>query len=210
MRKLMIACVALMIVLGAAVGAAAQNEGATIMFKPDGVKVYRGVGDAMLPCPPGDTVEVGNFRIIRAIVPSQASFTNQGLVFPWRGALDEEAANLDASWGNPRPLMLLCEIIDTDEPIGFRMRAEARRRGRTWSWLDLGLGRGPAHDNMMMVEGGRRWTGGMHTWYAQVEPSQLYGNRAPEQRFVIALDPGGRGSWFVQKLELKSWPTVVD
>lgn len=207
--------VAIVLILAAVVAGAsyAQDEGATITFTDTETLIFQGTGEmraeAPMPCP----VVVGNFRIIEVRLPSEANRDYVGLVIPFRGALNERMANLDPRWGGANPLALVCEVIDPSRPIGFRLRAHARAREvhSPGTWLELNLGRGPRDSAPIPATvQNRRINGDMQRWYVLSSIQEVYRKQDPERdRFAIMLDTGGRGSWWIKWLELKSWPTVI-
>lgn len=186
-----------------AAGAFAQSPGATIVFNVDGMLLYEGTGETMMPCAPNMPITVGNFRITEVRLPSDAIFQFTGLVLPQRGAIDDRLVVLDNSWDSPQGPALLCEVIDPMMPIGFRLRTESYRRGDNSTWLGLMLA--PGHTRvgaMRPVEQSRRFTSDP-TWYVQTD-AQIADDAA---RFSIVLDVGGHGSFSIKQVEIKSWPT---
>ncbi len=202
MRPIM-AVVAVVLALGCAAGAFAQNPGATIVFNVDGMLLYEGTGEMMMPCAPNMPITVGNLRLTEVRLPSDAIFGFTGLIMPQRGAIDERLVVLDNSWDSPQGLALLCEVIDPMMPIGFRLRTDSYRRGDNSTWLGLMLS--PGHNRvgeMRPVEQSRRFTSDP-TWYVQADA----GVADDASRFSIELDVGGHGSFSIKQIEIKAWPT---
>lgn len=191
----------------------AQDEGATITFTNTKTLVYQGTGEMRAETPMECPITVGNFRITDIRMPSQANLDYVGLVIPFRGALNERMVDLDPRWDGSGPLVLMCEVIDPEAPIGFRMRAHARVRmvHSPGSWLELNLGRGPKDEQPIpAADQNKRFTGDMQRWYVVSSIEEIYQKQDPESdRFTIMLDTGERGSWWIKWLELKEWPTVM-
>jgi len=199
----MMAVVVVVLALSCAAGVFAQNPGATITFDGEGMMVYQGTGSMMTPCAMDMPITVGNFRITRVALPSDARFEFTGLVVPQRGAIDERLVTLDNSWDSPQGIALLCEVIDPMAPLGFRLRTDSYRRGDNSTWLELMLNDEHSRvGEIPAVEQARRFASSP-TWYAQVDPMMLDGS--PE--FSIVLAVGGHGSFSVKQIEIKSWPT---
>lgn len=217
MRAFRAVAIAMILVATVAGVAYAQGEGATITFTNTETLIYHGVGQMRSEMPMQCPVTVGNFRITKVRLPAESNRDNVGLVIPFRGALSERMVDLDPRWGGADALMLICEVIDPDQPIGFRMRAHARVRmfHSPGSWLMLNLGRGPKDTNPIPgTAQNKRFTGESHLWYVLSDMNEIY-RRAEDapgpdsNRFVIMLDTGERGSWWIKSLELKPWPTVM-
>ncbi len=195
----------------------AQDEGATITFTDTRVDIYEGTGDVRAAEPMNCPVTVGNFRITKVRLPAQSNLDNVGLVIPFRGALSERMVDLDYRWGARGALALLCEVIDPEQPIGFRLRTHARVRmfHSPGAWLELKLGRGWKDDRAIPAAAqNKRFTGELQRWYVQSDMNEIYhrAETAPvpeDQSFAILLDTGERGSWWIKWLEIKPWPTVA-
>jgi len=215
MRALKAVAIVLILVAGVTGAAYAQDDGATITFTNTETLMYSGTGEMRAETPMECPITVGNFRIVKIQMPSEFNRDNVGLVIPFRGALSERMVDLDPRWGGAGAVSLVCEVIDPDEPIGFRMRAHAKVRmfHSPGAWLALNLGRGPKDDHPIPADTqNKRFTGELHRWYVLSDMNAIYhleeDEPAPEQdRFTIMLDTGERGSWWVKSLELKSWPT---
>lgn len=191
----------------------AQHDGATITFTDTKTLIYEGTGEVRAETPAARPVTVGNLRITGIRLPAQANRDHVGLVIPFRGALSERMVNLDPRWGGPGTVALLCEVIDPDEPIGFRLRAHARVRmfHSPGAWLELNLGRG-ARDNRAVPAAAqtKRFSGETHAWYVLSSIDEIHRRDDPDtDRFAILLSTGERGSWWIKSLELKAWPTTA-
>jgi len=207
-----------LIILTVLVGAVyAQDEGATITFTDTQINIYQGTGEMRAEQPMDCPVQVGNFRITKVRLPAESNLDNVGLVIPFRGALSERMVDLDYRWGGEGALALLCEVIDPEAPIGFRLRTHARVRmfHSPGAWLELKLGRGWKDDQAIPAdEQNKRFNGELQRWYSLTNINQIY-HRAedapvPESdAFAILLDTGERGSWWIKRLEIKPWPTMT-
>lgn len=192
----------------------AQNEGATFTFTDTKTLVYEGTGEMRAEKPMELPVTVGNFRITNVRLPSQSKRDYVGLVLPFRGALSERMVDLDPRWDGAEPLVLTCEVIDPDLPIGFRMRLHGRVR--MWhspgAWLELNLGRGPRDDRPMAATAqNKRFSGETHLWYVETTIDEIHRRDDPDRdRFTLMLDTGERGSWWIKWLQIKPWPTMTD
>ncbi|MGM0494907.1 MAG: hypothetical protein ACQER1_18385 [Armatimonadota bacterium] len=218
MRIATMTTTALVLVAVVAGAAHAQNDGVTITFTDTKTLIYEGTGETRAEMPVDCPVTVGNFRITRVHLPSEANLDHVGLVIPFRGALSERMVNLDPRWGGAEPLALICEVIEPEQPIGFRARTHARVRmfHSPGSWLEMNLGRG--HRDTRPIPAStqnKRFSGDMHRWYVLSDMNEIY-HRAedapvPENdRFAILFSTGERGSWWIKSLELKAWPTQID
>lgn len=192
--------------------APAKDGGVTIDFTDRQVRLYEGTGEMRAPDHTDQPVTVGNLRITKVRLPGDSNRDFVGLVFPFRGLLDELAVNLDRRWGSTRGLALICEAIDADAPIGFRMRAHARRRmlHAPGAWLELQLGRSATDDHAIPATLQNRRAGGdMHYWYVDSDlPTILRVDDPETDRFAILLNAGGRGSFWIKWLEIKEWPSA--
>ncbi|MFP4248030.1 MAG: hypothetical protein ACLFU7_00140 [Armatimonadota bacterium] len=218
MRIAQVTATALVLVAVVAGAAHAQNDGVTITFTDTKTLIYQGTGDMRAATPADCPITVGNFRITRVHLPAQSNLDDVGLVIPFRGALSERMVNLDPRWGGAEPLALICEVIDPEQPIGFRARAHARARmyHSPGSWLEMNLARGPKDTRPIPASAqNKRFSGDMHRWYALSDINEIYhrAENAPvpeNDRFAILLSTGERGSWWIKSLELKAWPTQTD
>ncbi len=207
MRKLTIPGATALIIALAASCALAQDTGATIVFRPDGMALYQGTGDAIAPEPATEPIIIGNFRLLGFVLPGESNLDYVGLVIPYRGALNQRMVNLETTWGSPQGLALLCEAVEPADPVGFRVRAWAHRRGARGSWLAMDLA--PGHTRVGEMPAGvrnRRYLGEMHRWYVQTDMPTLYGDDDPRSEFSIVLKVGGWGSWWIKRIEIKAWP----
>ncbi|MGI5816825.1 MAG: hypothetical protein ACOX9R_01875 [Armatimonadota bacterium] len=213
MRAFRAGTIVLILVAFVAGAACAQDHGATITFTDTKTLIYEGTGEMRAEMPTDAPVVVGNLRITKVRLPAEANRDYVGLVIPFRGALNERIANLDSRWGGAGALALVCEVIDPDAPIGFRMRAHARVRMQhsPGAWLEANLGRGPDDTRPIPATAqNKRFSGGMHTWYVLSSIDEIRRTENPQSdRFAILLDTGERGSWWIKSLELKAWPTVM-
>ncbi len=213
MRAFRISVTAFALVAICAGSAFAQDEGATITFTNTETLIYRGTGDMRAKEPLDCPITVGNLRITDVRLPSESNLDNVGLVIPFRGALSERMVHLDPRGDGAARLALICEVIDANEPIGFRMRTHARVRmfHSPGAWLELNLGRGPKDDRPIpAMTQNKRFTGEMHRWYVSSSIDDIYRKQDRERdRFAILLDTGERGSWWIKWLEIKSWPTAL-
>lgn len=213
MRAVRAVVMALILVAVVAGAIYAQDEGATFTFTDTKTLVYEGTGEMRAENRVELPVTVGNFRITNVRLPSQSNRDYVGLVFPFRGALNERMVDLDPRWDGAEPLVLVCEVVDPDLPIGFRMRAHGRVRMRhsPGAWLELNLGRGPQDDEPIpATEQNKRFSGGTHLWYCETTIDDIYRLEDPEpDRFTLMLDTGERGSWWIKWLQIKPWPTVM-
>ncbi|NLO05999.1 MAG: hypothetical protein GX131_09265 [candidate division WS1 bacterium] len=211
MRSIVVALAGLMLFAFVTVSFAADSNGATITFTHTRTTVYPGTGQSFVDTPVELPVTVGNFRITGIRMPSESKRDFVGLVLPFRGLLNERAVNLDPRWGGRGGLVLLCEAIDTAAPIGFRMRAYGRSREMgAGAWLDLMLAGGPNHDPIPATEQAKRFDDPFHHWYVERDLATIQRRDEPRNdRFVIILNTGGRGSYWVKRLELAAWPTVT-
>jgi hypothetical protein len=184
-----------------------------VTFTDGDVRVYEGTGDTRACEPTSAAVTIGNFRIIDVRLPNESNLDYVGLVMPFRGLLNERGADLDRRWGSDEGLALICEMVDPAAPIGFRMRAHARRRmlHSPGAWLELNLAR-HAHDDdaIPATARNRRFGGDMQHWYIESDLPTIYDTESPESdRFAIVLDAGGRGSFWIKWIEIKPWPTML-
>jgi len=211
MRQLQaVGAVALIVTLAASC-ALAQGTGATIVFRPDGMALYEGTGDDMAPEPATEPIAIGNFRLLGFELPSESRLDYVGLVMPYRGALNQRTVNLETTWGSPQGLALLCEAIEPADPVGFRVRAWAHRRGDKGSWLAMTLAPGHTRigDEPAVVQN-RRYLGDMHRWYVETDMPTLYDDDEVQPEFSIVLKVGGWGSWWIKRIEIKAWPGASD
>ncbi len=211
MRQLQaVGAVALIVALTASC-ALAQGTGATIIFRPDGMALYEGTGDEMAAEPATEPITIGNFRLLGFEPPSESNLDYVGLVMPYRGALNQRMVNLATTWGSPQGLALLCEAVEPTDPVGFRVRAWAHRRGDKGSWLAMTLA--PGHTRigeMPAVVQNRRYLGETHRWYVETDMPTLYDDHEVQPEFSIVLKVGGWGSWWIKRIEIKAWPGVSD
>lgn len=212
MRLLKAVLAATVIIVATASLLPAQDGGATITFVDRQVRIYEGTGGMRALEPTDAPVIVGNFRIEDVRLPGESNLDYVGLVFPYRGLIDEIAINLERSWGSYRGVALICEAIDASAPIGFRMRAHARNRMLRvpGAWLELQLGRSATDRNAIPAMTRERRAGwDMHHWYVEQDlPAILRVDDPDTDRFAILLNTGGRGSYWVKWLEIKEWPRV--
>jgi len=210
MRQLRLIGAALLGIVVATSYVAAQDFGATIVFTTDEMLVYEGTGEMMAETPTTEPITVGNFRILRVILPSESRLDYVGLVMPYRGMIDERAADLDTRWGARKGLALLCEVVDPMAPIGLRMRAQGHRRGDNAVWLDLMLA--PGHTQIGRIPAvtqSHRYLGELHRWYVQTDLPTIYDSDDPGDTFSIVLKADGRAGFWLKRLEIKRWPTVL-
>lgn len=210
MRVLQVTLLAAILLAAAITVLPAHDCGATIDFTDLRVRMYEGAGDARAPEPTDQPIVVGNLRITAVQLPSEAKLEYVGLVFPFRALLDEAGVNLDRTWGSSQPVALICEAIDVEAPISFRLRAHARRRmmHAPGAWLELQLGRDARDSDAIpaMVQNRRAGGEGQH-WYIDSDlPTILRLDEPETDRFAILLNAGGRGSFWVKSIEIKPWP----
>lgn len=210
MRVLGTAALSLLLVSILSAAACAQ-DGVTIRFEDGTAVVYDGARDLRtlteVPLP----ITVGNIRIVDISRSSASNRDHVGQIVPFRHALTERMADLDPRWDIRDALLLTCEAVDPNEPIGFRLRANARARGfhSAGSWLQLLLApeRG---DAIAGSELNKRFNRDRHQWYVLRDLQDVYGNQiAPSSSFTIRIQSSARGSWWIKWLELKPWPTHV-
>lgn len=213
MRALRATAMAMIVVAVLAGAVYAQDDGVTITFTDTKTLIYEGTGEMRAEMPTDEAVTVGNIRITDIRRSADSNRDHVGLVIPFRGALSERMVNLDPRWGGPGTVALLCEVIDPEEPIGFRMRAHARVRmfHSPGAWLELNLARGLKDTRPIAAAAqNKRFSGEKHAWYVLSSIDEIHRRDDPDSdRFVIMLSTGERGSWWIKSLELKAWPTTA-
>lgn len=207
MARRIAAMAVVLIVVAASSTLAQQPQGATIIFGPNDILVYQGVGDSRAEEPTGEPVSVGNFVIEAVARPSESDLGDWGLTMRYRTGPYQILLNTQ-TWGWPQSrngLHLRCRATDPEAPIGFRVAAEVFDRSQNQAWLYLDVGPN-AWDRRPAVIANRRCRNGTHRWYVPLLLDELYpAGRDDEDQFSIVLGVGGWGAYGIRKLEIKPY-----
>lgn len=182
---------------------AQEPQGATIVFGPDSVLVYQGVGANRAAEPTTEPVSVGNFVINRVLPPSESDLGDFGMTIRYRCCPDQSMLNTQTwGWAESRVgLVLACQAKDLEAPLGFRMRAQVLDRSQNQAWLYLDIGPNAWHRHAAVTANRRRGRGA-HFWYVRTDMPSIYAGREVKEPFAIVLGIGGWGACGVQKIEI--------